>query len=199
MGKHALKSWKEAGHPTPPPHVVKQQIVAAYAAVFRITTLVETGTYQGDMVYAMRERFQKIVSIELAALYYERARRRFRSYPQVEIRYGDSGEELASVLKEISHPCLFWLDGHYSGGLTAKGDADTPVTKEVRAILGHKIKEHVVLVDDARCFDGTRDYPEIKEFREITRQISDEHNFTVKHDVIRIYPKQNPSGRTVDV
>jgi hypothetical protein len=184
-----MKVWEKAGYPAPPPHLVKQQILSAYASDFRTQTLIETGTYLGDMVYAMKDRFQRIVSIELADCFYRRAKRRFRACPNVEIRRGDSGEEIGEALRAISSPCLFWLDGHYSAGLTARGETETPVIRELQMIFAHSIKNHVILIDDARCFDGTHDYPTLGELRALVKEKTGDHDFSVKNDVVRIHPR----------
>ncbi len=154
-----VKSWEKAGKPSPPPHAIKKQILATYVARYGTSTLIETGTYRGDMIYAMKGNFEQIYSIELSNDLASKATRRFQPYRHIKILVGDSGEILPQILSNISVPCLFWLDGHFSGGFTAKGRADTPVSNELAAILGHKIKTHIILIDDARCFDGTAEYP----------------------------------------
>ena len=53
----------------------------------------------------------------------------------VELLHGDSGTELGNVMNKINQPALFWLDGHYSAGVTAKGDKDTPIYEELVCIL----------------------------------------------------------------
>ena len=184
-----IKVWEKAGCPAPPPHIIKQQILSAYASDFRTQTLIETGTYLGDMVYAMKDRFQRIVSIELSDAFYRQANRRFAPYLNVEIRHGDSAEALATILSTVSSRCLFWLDGHYSAGLTARGKTNTPVLQEVQLIFGHTIKDHVILIDDGRCFDGTNDYPTLEELRELVKQTAHDYDFSVKQDVIRIHPR----------
>jgi hypothetical protein len=52
---------------------------------------------------------------------------------------------------------LFWLDGHFCGGVSAHGDKGTPILEELNLILSHRVKEHVILIDDARLFNGTFD------------------------------------------
>jgi hypothetical protein len=85
---------------------------------------------------------------------------------------------------------LFWLDGHYSRGATAKGMSDTPVAKEIETILRHKIRDHVILIDDARCFDGTHDYPALNDLQEFVTLSRPDYAFTVASDVIRIHPQE---------
>jgi hypothetical protein len=181
--------WQKAGRPAPPPHLVKQSILSAYASTFGTVTLIETGTFLGHMVYAMRNRFESIISVELGPDLARRAQRRFRDYPHIQILQGDSGEVLPRLLSNISRPSLFWLDGHYSAGITAQGNSDTPVMIEVEAILEHKITGHVILIDDARCFNGTQDYPTLDELRELFVRARPGYEFSVLNDVIRIHPK----------
>jgi hypothetical protein len=98
------------------------------------------------------------------------------------------------ILSSINEPILFWLDGHYSGGETAKGEANTPILKELEFILRHPIKNHVILIDDARCFIGENDYPTLRELAVFVSGINNELNFTVENDIIRITPEKNPEN-----
>jgi hypothetical protein len=187
--RYEVKIWEKAGMPVPPPHGIKQRILREYASSFMLHTLIETGTLFGDMVYAMKRDFDRIISIELDAQLYKRAHERFANLPHVEIIHGDSGDVLSEILSTMSESCLFWLDGHYSGGGTARGTVETPIIRELKTILQHKIGGHVILVDDARCFDGTHDYPKINELSELVSMICGEYELSVQHDIIRIHPK----------
>lgn len=190
--KRQVAAWERNGRRVPPPHLMKQRILSAYASAFLPRILIESGTCVGDMVYAMRDRFQRILSVELNEDLYKRARCRFRSYPHIEILQGDSGEVIPRILSTVSEPCLFWLDGHYSGGgVTPKGDTETPVMKEMKAILDHAVKEHLILIDDARNFDGTHDYPTLQELRSLVSANGTDYEFSVLHDLIRIHPKRD--------
>jgi hypothetical protein len=60
-----LRRWEKLGRPAPPPRIVKQRIVKDYAQNFSLRTLVETGTYLGEMIEATQDCFTHIVSIEL--------------------------------------------------------------------------------------------------------------------------------------
>jgi hypothetical protein len=46
------------------------------------------------------------------------------------------------------------LDGRYSEGCTARGETNTPILQELEAIFAF-CPIWVVLIDDARHFDGT--------------------------------------------
>jgi hypothetical protein len=44
---------------------------------------------------------------------------------------------------------MFWLDRHYSGGFTAKGEKDCPIIEELDAISNGSHLKHSILIDDA--------------------------------------------------
>lgn len=186
--KHKLEEWKRDGGPIPPPNLVKQRIVNRYGRDYAVKTLVETGTFLGDMVHACRKNFDRIVSIELDPQLYQNACRRFGSESHIEIYEGDSANLLSTITEEISEPCLFWLDGHYSGGVTAKGDLNTPIMNELSAICDHPIDGHVMLIDDARLFTGEDDYPTLDEVRDFVLSRKPDHKFELDLDIIRITP-----------
>jgi len=183
-----LAHWKSSGRPVPPPDLVKRGALLAYGSAFHLKTFIETGTFMGGTVAAMKDHFEKTYSIELSERLAARARRLFRGCKQVEILQGDSAEILPGLLSKISEPCLFWLDGHYSGGVTALAKIETPILQELRTILQHEVKTHVILIDDARLFDGTHDYPTVEEIRALILRERPDFVFSVVNDSIRIHP-----------
>ena len=159
-----------------------------YARRFRLRSLVETGTYMGDMVWAMRRQFDEIYSVELDAKLHARAVERFKSNPHIHLYQGDSAKVLGDVIPRLNGPSLFWLDGHYSAGVTAKGESETPVMSEIGHVLDDSRWAHVILVDDARCF-GQGEYPAVDDLRTLIATRRD-LALEVTEDVIRILPKQ---------
>jgi hypothetical protein len=155
--------WRLRGRPLPPPHVVKQSVILAYQRARHFSTFVETGTFSGEMVAAMRPYFRRIVSIELSPDIHRAAAERFAGDPGIELLLGDSARLLPRVLEQLGEPALFWLDGHFMGGTSARGDQDSPVRAELDALLSHPVRRHVVLIDDARLFSGEEGYPTIPE------------------------------------
>lgn len=187
----SLAKWKQNGCPVPPPHIVKQMVLREYSRRFGIRVLVETGTYRGDMVAAMRPHFHKIYSVELGRDLYESAVLRFRGVRNVEIIHGDSGIEIKRVLDQLSEPALFWLDGHYSAGITARGDADTPIFEELTHLLTSRDIGHVILIDDARCFGTDPTYPSIESLKSFVLAKRPNVEICIEHDSIRITPKRS--------
>jgi len=183
----ARRAWEKQGRPSPPPHIVKEELIRDYAKTFNTPILIETGTYLGDMVHAMKKSFARIISFELDHNLAVQAQQRFANDNHVQIIQGDSGKLLRDYLATINEPCLFWLDGHYSGGVTAKGALETPIKNELASILSHPVDGHVILIDDARCFTGENDYPTLNELRNFIAERKPNHNFSVEHDAIRIH------------
>ena len=183
----ARRAWEKQGRPSPPPHVVKEELIRDYAKTFNTSILIETGTYLGDMVHAMKKSFSRVLSFELDDNLAKQAQDRFANDNHIEIIQGDSGKLLGDYLAKINDPCLFWLDGHYSGGITAKGPLETPIKNELTAILSHRVDGHVILIDDARCFTGENDYPTLDELKSFVAERKPNHKFSLEHDVIRIH------------
>jgi len=183
--------WKKQGAQLPMPHYGKRLAIEEYINRFKPEIFIETGTYTGHMVLSMLDKFKKVYSIELDEILYQKAAEKFQSYKNVHILQGESGKILKSLLPNVSASCLFWLDAHYSGGHTAKADIETPVMKELEHILAHPLADRfILLIDDARCFDGVNDYPQIKAIKNLIHQSFPDWYFEVKNDIIRTYSKK---------
>lgn len=168
-------------------HIVKQNNIHEYRKRYKLETLVETGTFMGDMVAAQKEHFKFVYSIELSKELHFNAAERFKNDENVKIVQGDSAIVIKDILSELKEPALFWLDGHYSAGVTAKADKDTPILLELEHILSHK-HPHIILIDDARLFIGENDYPTIPELCEFVLSRSPSKKISVADDIIRILP-----------
>jgi hypothetical protein len=182
---------------SPPPYELKREILSSYKNDYALKVFIETGTFFGDTVEYFKNSFKKVYSIELAEELAKKAKLRFANDSQVEIIQGDSGSILKGILKDIDEPVLFWLDGHYSSEFfvgdefikTARTDKDTPVVEELDTILSSPIN-HVILIDDARLFDGLGDYPSISSIkRKVRKTKGSAYSCKVENDIIHIYAK----------
>jgi hypothetical protein len=176
--------WYLQGKPVPPPHIIKQRLIKRLQRRFGTRTFVESGTYLGDMVFSVKDVFKIIYSIELSPELARKAQERFSPYPHVHLLQGDSGQVLPEVLQSISEPSLFWLDGHYSGGATARGDCDYPILQELKHIKNHCVRSHVILIDDARLFDGEKGTPSLKEIGDALLEINSSYRVEITSDVV---------------
>jgi hypothetical protein len=166
----------------------KQEIITDLARQYQLKVLVETGTFLGDMVRAMRDRFREIYTIELSDELYERAKRKFDGQPHIHCLNGDSPSLLTSILRRMGEPCLFWLDGHYSGPGTAGSHRPCPVMEELTSIAAHTVKSHVILIDDARLFNASGGYPTVAEIASFATVHFPRHALSVEDDILRLCP-----------
>ncbi len=182
--REQLRAVRRSRRAQPPTHQLKQEVVREYARRFNSRILIETGTYRGDMVFAMLTDFTSIHTIELSPQLTKDAQARFSGQAHVSVHEGDSATVLPRLLAGIHEPCLFWLDGHSSGGVTAKGGVNTPILAELETILRHSVANHVILIDDAREFHHGKHYPSLKRVQ--LAMSSRYKNFRVENDIVRI-------------
>lgn len=180
-----IEEWEKQGKPVPPPHAVKQVTIEAYQKLSNYKVLVETGTFLGEMVEAQRNNFEKIYSIELAEHLWRKATKRFAKYDHIRIVQGDSGKMLGQIVAELTGPAIFWLDGHYSAGFTARGEKDCPIYEELDAIFKGPPFKHILIIDDAREFTGQGDYPTIEALTDFVKKHNPNYQLEVKDNMIR--------------
>lgn len=186
-----LRAWERAGRPGTPSAAHKRLVLRALARRFGLRTMVETGTYLGDALGTLRADFDHLISIELDERLHRAAGRRFRGDPGVRLLQGDSAQRLPEVLAGLDRPALFWLDGHCSGGFTARGEEHTPIFAELAAIAAHPLsRAHVLVIDDARLFGSEAGYPTLEALRERVRAGWPEATWEVADDLIRILPRE---------
>jgi hypothetical protein len=194
--KKVLRPWYEAKFVIPP-YSEKRAIMVEYQQKFNTKCFVETGTFMGDTIAQMEKHFELLYSIELADALAAKAQKRFENVAKVHILHGDSGEKIKEILVELTQPTLFWLDGHYSGEFkvgdefvkTGKAEINTPILNELSAILKNGLASNIILIDDARLFNGKQDYPSYPELIHFVAQFNIQaHQVTNKRDIIRIVP-----------
>jgi len=183
-----IRRWAKNTETRSPPQPYKHKVIKLYAKKYSINIFIETGTYLGNTIEAVKKVFKDIYSIELNKALYLKTKQRFIKNKHINIILGDSSEKLPKILSEIDKPCLFWLDAHYSGGNTSKTNVETPIIMELKCILNHPNNNHVILIDDARDFTGKNDYPTVPELKEIVNPYN-EKVLILKEDIIRIHNK----------
>lgn len=190
--------WRLLGCRGATPFRAKAAIIRDLARATGAPTLIESGTFCGDMAAALSGEFLHIHSIELSRFFAQQAVLRFRKDAQVQVHHGDSALYLPRLLRDQTLPCIVWLDGHYSSGKVARGLRDQPVLHELTTVFGSPCPDHWVLLDDARRYDGQHDYPTLEAVRTLAQSFGRE-DVTVVHDIIQIAPPRRsqvqPSAR----
>jgi hypothetical protein len=176
--------WILRGRPARSPHLLKQKVVREYGEKFALKTLVETGTYYGEMVAAMKRHFERIYSIEFVPGLAERAQRKFARSPQVRIFCGDSRVVMPDVLALLTGPALFWLDAGYYGWVGKQGDQQR-LSAELEMILSHRYP-HTILLDDARGLTGRDGIPSVGDVTSYVESRFPQRAVEVKYDIMRI-------------
>lgn len=115
---------------------------------------IETGSYLGDGIQlAIDSGFKQIHSIELGVELYQHCVKRFENKPNVKLHQGDSTLILPQILQaNPTTSFTFWLDGHYSGPHTARGEKDCPLIEELKNIMMRDIEGETIYVDDMRYY-----------------------------------------------
>ncbi|HWV47791.1 MAG TPA: hypothetical protein VN039_17475, partial [Nitrospira sp.] len=103
------------------------------------------------------------------------------------ILHGNSASMLPLALASIKQSTLFWLDAHYSGGITACGDQHSPILLELEHIFRHPIRGHVIVIDDARLFGADSAYPTLEQLQLFIDAQSTPRKLEIIDDAIRIY------------
>lgn len=142
-------------------HEQKAAVIRDYAKRFHCPYFVETGTAYGETVEAVRNDFLEVWTIELSQHFYELALANFANIKNVHPIQGDSGERLLDVIPFLNRRTVFWLDAHWSGGATIRGREDTPILRELDAILKNVQVFSVILIDDVRSFRKDPTYPKL--------------------------------------
>lgn len=179
--KDHYEEWVKEGSIVPKtsvPTEVKWYLLCDFADRYNLSTLIETGTAVGDTITHVADRFDRIVSFEVMRTYFDVALVNTMDLGHVELINASSvGAEFCQVVQVLVTPSLFYLDAHYSGEGTGKDFSietpTVPIREELLVILGSEL-DHVIIIDDARCFkdeefhsDEYLGYPSADEIQEL--------------------------------
>lgn len=171
--------------PMPPP--LKRIVIKQYLENYKLSIFIETGTLMGDTTIVVARTGAICYTIELSEKYYNLSKKKLKKFKNVHIFHGNSRDILPNILTNLNQPALFYLDAHFSGNDTA--NSQNPIYDELNFILSHKINKHVILIDDARLFNGTDSYPEIEQiYNLINKHFKNLYSVEISCDIIRIVP-----------
>jgi hypothetical protein len=184
-----VMQWYFRGRPDPRPKIAKYKMLKSYLKKLRLETVVETGTYLGDFVAYMAGSAKNVYSIEISNPLFNAAKKRFQRSPGIHLELGDSAIILPRILAIVDAPSLFWLDAHFSGGITLGDENKSPIMDELRIILEHSIRhgfDHLVMIDDARDFIGKSGYPAISDINYLVKNSIPHWVVSVHDDMIQV-------------
>jgi hypothetical protein len=181
-------------------HGLKKEFLNEIRSLFSIDTFIETGTYLGYTTEIASNIFNHVHSVELSQELFGQAQLKLGQIHNISLYKGDSAEKISEMIDNSSGKLLFWLDGHFSGGDTAKGESSTAILSELEIIRQKGKRDSVILVDDLRFFDESlkftgenqhlNDYPGLKDLITAGRSINKNYNFVVLGDVGMFYDRR---------
>lgn len=181
-----IKDWRARGYLGNSPQFIKQSVFIKYG--ISGAKWVETGTYLGTTTRFLSKISPHVYSIEPSKELYNKALERFKGF-NVTLFNDVSENSLYELLPTLNGDINFWLDGHYSAGITFKGKTDCPVEHELKAIETNltNFTKLTILIDDVRCFLPTtknEDYPSIDYLVDWARR--NKMSWTIEHDIFII-------------
>ena len=173
--------------------VLPQQLAAGLRDRLGLARAIETGTYRGAGTRRLARIFPRVITIEISEGLAAAAREALADVSGVDVRQGSSRDLLRAVV-DASQPTLYWLDGHWSGGVTGGEEDECPVLAELDAIAaGHG--DDVVLIDDARLFlapppppHDASQWPNMGELVDAIGRSKPGHEVLVAHDIVVAVP-----------
>lgn len=160
----AARTW-------PPPDELKRDHLAWLFETRGHSVLVESGTYLGGTVDYFHDRAARIVSIEIEPGLHAAAEARFASSAHVEILLGDAARHVPRVVAALDEPPLVFLDGHFSHGITGRGDEVEPAATILDDLAALPLKAGTtIVVDDLRLFGCDPDFPSLDSLLEAARR-----------------------------
>jgi hypothetical protein len=99
----------------------------------------------------MEPVFDKVYSIEFDERLHYNAKMRY-STNKLKFLLGDSSIVLPELLPTINDNVIFFLDGHWSLGITGRGAKDCPLVEEITHINNLFRNKAIIIIDDFRLF-----------------------------------------------
>lgn len=134
---------------------------------FKVDSFIETGTYLGDTATWASDQFRKVVTIENSPEIYKSTSEKLSHINNIEFLFGHTTVKLDEIVTKLKVPVIFWLDAHWSGGLTYGKTDECPILEELE-IINHSDFPHSILIDDARLFTAppppphnTKNWPDL--------------------------------------
>jgi hypothetical protein len=139
----------------------------------QIDNFVETGTYYGKTAIWASNYFKNVLTIEYSKKMYEELIDNYKDIGNVEFIFGDSRAEMFRIVKRLKGKSIFWLDAHWSGGLTYGNNDQCALLEEINIINLYSNNEHFIFIDDARLFTSPPQPPHtVEQWPDITAVIN---------------------------
>tara|TARA_B100001250_G_scaffold407192_1_gene427540 strand:- start:419 stop:988 length:570 start_codon:yes stop_codon:yes gene_type:complete len=132
----------------------------------------ETGTYMGNTILYMDQYFEKLYTVEIKEQLLNDVKSKYTGN-KINFYLGDSSIMLPKLVKRINKNTIFFLDGHWSAGITGKGKKDCPLYEELNGIMKNFKHKAIIIIDDFRLFGlgpNTTNGKEVCNWEDISRE-----------------------------
>ncbi len=116
----------------------------------KYSNFIETGTHEGETILNMENHFDNLYTIEINPDYYNNFLQKYNRN-KIKCFLGDSSIVLSDIVKNINGKSIFFLDGHYIGGIK-HSIIDCPLIQELNNIKLYHKEEAIIIIDDFRLF-----------------------------------------------
>ena len=185
-----ISDWVLSCRPIPAPSRVKQAAIFSFGLAYDSNVLVETGSFTGATPHALKDCFSYIYTLEASRILFETAKKRLAHLDHVSCLNGHSLSAQHSSLSKLSSSepakVLFWLDAHYSGGITSSNAGLCPLLDELNYIIHHH-RNACIIIDDFRLIKTKE--PGYPSENEIQQLIYASHNSIVRTDMLVAIPR----------
>jgi len=107
-----------------------KSLVLQCSELFNVKSFVETGTLYGETTRWAAKTFEYVHTIELSEKLYQDALEKHKKFKNIHHYLGNSLDTLPRIVNTLDNSTLFWLDAHWSGGVTAKSEVECPLIAE---------------------------------------------------------------------
>lgn len=167
------------------------EIVIWLSKKLDLNLFVEAGTFHGESALRASKIFPRVITIEKSSFLFVQSSERLRNQSNITCYNGCTREHVTTHLSELDKP-LFWLDAHWSGGVTSGQEDECPILDELSLIFAKNLNTFAILIDDARLFTAppprphnSKQWPRIDE---IANRIPNGLTMYIFNDVIYILP-----------
>ena len=153
-------SADQIGILTQPSFVHKSLYAACIGLSAGKSNFVETGTYIGQSLFMISDMFNHLSTVEAKSDLFTASQALFtsRNVGNITGHVGDSRAFLRGIDPAYGNESVYFLDAHYSSGITSREFGACPVIEEIQTILARS-PAALIVVDDMRLMTGQEGYP----------------------------------------
>lgn len=183
MRPFKLLAWYfKTGCSNPIPPFIKHKLLLRHGSIG--STWVETGTFIGQTTRYLAKNFPMVHTIEASKDCITIAKFMSGRFPKkIRFHEGTSEQCLDGICSLLDGSVCFWLDAHYSSGITYKGEEKTSISSDLKIIEKNidRFESIVVIIDDLLACHLDSNYPSLDTYVDWARK--NKLQWHIEHDI----------------